>query len=76
MSHANSTQNLKYLTSVKAKLLNNSSLFIKNTAMHVSPADMSKNHALCEVSTKFGTVIVLDEAKKNWIWRQLQKFKL
>jgi predicted RNA-binding protein with TRAM domain len=26
---------------------------------------MSKNHALCEESTKFGTVIVLDEAKKE-----------
>jgi hypothetical protein len=25
---------------------------------------MSKNHALCEESTKFGTVIVLDEAKR------------
>jgi hypothetical protein len=26
---------------------------------------MSKNHALCEESTKFGTVIVLDEAKMD-----------
>ena len=30
-----------------------------------SPADMSKNRALCEESTKFGTVIVRDEVKQT-----------
>lgn len=30
-----------------------------------SPADMSKNRVLCEESTKFGTVIVLDEVKQT-----------
>ena len=30
-----------------------------------SPADMSKYRALCEESTKFGTVIVLDEVKQT-----------
>ena len=34
-------------------------------SLFYSPADLSKNHALCEESIKFGTVIVLDEAKKT-----------
>ena len=33
--------------------------------MRISPADMSKKHALCEESTKFGTVVFFDMVNKS-----------
>ena len=41
------------------------SKFIYRYIARFSPADMSKSRALCEESTKIGTVIVRDEVKQT-----------